>query len=378
MSTRLESAPLEDWLRERYFDAAADISSSGVDPYTWPELRELLDLDPNDLDAISFRDSRSAGSDELRALIAQRYQVDDPNRVIVGNGSTEAQLLVLAATLAAGDEVVVVEPAYHSLISPVRALGCRVKRWQLRPELGFRPEMEELRQLVTDSTAMVVVNFPHNPTGVTLTRSEQLELIEITRRHGCRLFWDGAFEDLVADGRPLPMPSVLDPQALSFGSMSKAFGLPGLRVGWGIVPPDVVQAAVSVRDYTTLALSPLVEFVAARALRGADRLLGPRLATVADNRALVRAWLDRNPDTVSCPGANEGAGTVIFPALRNVADTVAFCDRLMREQKVLLVPGECWNLPGHVRLGFGGDSAALSRGLDAVTSLLDSLEAGAR
>lgn len=369
----LEPAPLEDWLRDRYFGAAVDISSSGVEPYTLGEIQSLLDLDPRELAAVSFRDSRSAGADELRSLVAQRYGVADPSRVLVASGSTEAQLLVLAATLTAGDEVVVVEPAYHSLISTVRALGCRVTRWRLRPEHGFRPDLDELRELVTSRTRMIVVNFPHNPTGVTLTPEEQRELLGIAGQHGCHLFWDGAFEDLVYDGLPLPAASALDERAFSFGTMSKSFGLPGLRVGWGIVPRDVVRAAVTVRDYTTLASSPLVEFVAVRALRGADRLIGPRLRAAVASRTVVHDWLDLHREVVSCPSG--GAGVVVFPALPRVADTAGFCDRLMREHAVLLVPGECFHLPGHVRLGFGGDPVALHKGLEALSSLLMDWEA---
>jgi len=364
----LERAPLEDWLRDYYFEAAADISSSGVEPYTWSEVQSLLDLDSRELGGVSFRDSRSAGADELRSLVARRYGVADPARIIVTNGSTEAQLLVLAATVSPGDEVVVVEPAYHSLISTVQALGCRVTRWRLQPKHGFRPDLDELRRLVTARTRMVVANFPHNPTGVTLTPGEQRELVEIAGKYGGHLFWDGAFEDLVFDCPPLPTASALDERAFSFGTMSKSFGLPGLRVGWGIVPPNVVAAAVAVRDYTTLALSPLVEFVAVRALRSAERLVAPRLRTAADNRRLVHEWLDRYQQVVSCP--RDGAGVVIFPALLRVADTMAFCHQLMREHGVLLVPGECFGVPGHVRLGFGGEPETLRKGLEALSGLL--------
>lgn len=366
----LEPAPLEDWLRERYFRASADISSSGVEPYTWGDIESLLELDPRELSDLSFRDNPSAGSEELRSLVAQRYGVADPSRIIVASGSTEAQLLVLAGTLHVGDEVVVIEPAYHSLISTVRALGCRVTRWRLRPEDGFRPDLDELRRLVTSRTRMILVNFPHNPTGVTLTPDEQRELVGIAAQYGCHLFWDGAFEDLVFDAPPLPPASVLDERALSFGTMSKSFGLPGLRVGWGIVPPDVVRAAVSVRDYTSLASSSLVEFVATRALRGAHRLVGPRLRTAANNRGMLHEWLDLHQRFISCP--RDGAGVVVFPALTRVSETRRFCDRLMREHQVLLVPGECFQMPGHIRLGFGGDPVALRKGLESLSALLAS------
>jgi capreomycidine synthase len=363
----LEPAPLEDWLRDYYFEASIDISSSGVEPYTFGEVQSLLGIDPQELAAVSFRDSRSAGAPELRSLIARRCGAE-ASQVIVTNGSSEAQFLVLAAILGAGDEVVVVEPAYHSLISIARALGCRVSRWRLRPEDRFRPDIDGLRRLVTSRTKMIVVNFPHNPTGVTLTPAEQLELVELAARHGCYLFWDGAFEDLVYDAPPLPAVSALYDRGLSFGTLSKSYGLPGLRVGWGIAPPAVVHGALSVRDYTTLALSPIVEFVAGRVLAEADRLLAPRLQLATRNRGLVHAWLDERRGLVACPA--DGAGVVVFPALAGVGATTELCHRLMRDHRVLLVPGECFQVPGHVRIGFGGNETDLRHGLTALSDVL--------
>jgi capreomycidine synthase len=363
---------LEDWLRDYYFDASIDISSSGVEPYTFGDLQGLFDINPQDLGAVSFRDSRSAGADKLRQLIANRAGIEGNARVIVANGSTEAQLLVLMATLGPGDEIVVVEPAYHTLISTAESLGCRLSRWRLRPEQQFRPDLDDLRRLVTGQTKMIVVNFPHNPTGVTLSHAEQRELVDIANQYGCYLFWDGAFEDLVYDAPPLPAVSSIYERGLSFGSLSKSFGLPGLRVGWGIVPPDVVHGAVSVRDYTTLALSPIVEFVAALALAHPERLLDPRLETARKNRDVVQEWLTAHPQQVSC--AYPTAGVLVFPVFARVVDTIDFCHRLMRKHGVLLVPGECFGLPGHVRLGFGGGEADLRRGLDALSAELQEIE----
>ncbi|MBB5959623.1 capreomycidine synthase [Saccharothrix tamanrassetensis] len=365
-------APLEDWLRDYYFEASTDISSSGVEPYDFAQLRSLLGIEPEELDRVSFRDSPSAGSLELRSLIASRWGSGAASEVIVANGSTEAQLLVFASILGPGDEVVVVEPAYHSLISTVDALGCRVRRWHLRSEEQFQPDLEELRRLVTARTKMIVVNFPHNPTGVTLTHAEQRELVEIAQRYGSYLLWDGAFEDLVYDAPSLPAVSILYDRGISFGTLSKSYGLPGLRLGWAIGPSEIVKHCVTTRDYTTLALSPLVEFVARQVVASADRLLLPRLQVAARNREVVDEWMGAHQRVVSY--ARPAAGVVVFPRLRSIPDTIAFCHRLMREHGVLLVPGECFHHPGHVRLGFGGDSVDLARGLHAFSELLSESE----
>ena len=366
---RLRPTKLEEWLRDYYFEAGIDISSSGVEPYTLAELLPLIKTDPAELSAISFRDSRSAGANHLRRLIADRYRIEDASRVIVTNGSTEAQFLVLMSALSAGDEVVVLVPAYHSLIEIVRAKGCRLVPWRLRSTNGFRPALDELEQLVTRNTKMLIVNFPHNPTGVTVTFEEQQQMLAIVGRYECILFWDGVFEDLVFEGDKLPPIASIYGKGISFGSVSKSLGLPGLRVGWGLLPSyEYVKAAVTVRDYTTLALSPLVEFIAERVLQHVDSVMAPRLGTAATNRSYFLQWMSEHKCIISCD--HLGGGVIGFPRLIGVDNTERFCDRLMRERRVLVVPGECFGMPGFVRLGFGGNSDQLRLGLHALATAI--------
>jgi aspartate/methionine/tyrosine aminotransferase len=140
-------------------------------------------------------------------------------------------------------------------------------------------------------------------------------------------------------------------------------------VGWAIGPPDVLKRAVQVRDYTSLALSPLVEVVAQRAIEGADALLAPRLDQARRNLAVVADWMAAHAGKVEW--SRPRGGVVAFPRLAAVTDVVALCHRLMAEAGVLLVPGACFGHPAHVRLGFGGPSAALVEGLDQLSSALE-------
>ncbi len=363
----LPPAPLEDWLRDYYFKANADISSSGVEPYGLREIRQVLEIDVADLDDITFRDSRSCGDPRLREAISRRWGDGDPERVMAANGSSETLFLVMSTLLSPGHEVVVVEPAYHSLVAIAGGIGCRVVRWPLRAENGFRPDLEELAPLLTSRTRMLVVNFPHNPTGVSLTMEEQQRLIAMADGAGCYLAWDAAFADITYDTPPLPDPTLTYERAISFGTLSKAFGLPGLRVGWCIAPPDVLRACVQWRDYTTLALSPLVELVAIKAIERSDRLLDSRLAMARRNLDIVEDWAAEHSDRVDW--VRPHGGVVAFPRLSHVEDVDTFCHRLMQEFGVLLVPGSCFGLRDHVRLGFGGASTKLKEGLAGISSL---------
>lgn len=365
---RLPRAPLEDWLRDYYFTARIDISSSGVDPYSIAELRDILGINVADLDSIQFRDSRSAGDPRLRAAIAERWGDGDPERVMAANGSSEALFLVMMALLRDGDEVIVPEPAYHSLVYVAEAMGCRLRRWRLRFDEGFRPDVNDLASLMSERTRMVVINFPHNPTGVSTDIGTVRRIAEIASDAGAFLVCDAVFAELTYNGPPLTDATLLYERAISFGTMSKAYGCPGLRVGWFIGPREVVKACISIRDYTTLALSPLVELFAMRAVRAADLLLQPKLRQATGNLDILRDWITQHKANVEC--VLPSGGVVAFPRLRNVPDVEEFCHALMRKHGVLLVPGTCFGMPGHVRLGFGGITGELQDGLSCLAEML--------
>lgn len=369
---RLPQAPLEDWLRDYYFTATADISSSGVSAYSLGELRETLGIDTTELDSIVFRDSPSCGAPALREAIARRWGNGDPSRVMATNGSSEALFLIMTALLGSGDEVVVVEPAYHSLVSIASGLGCRVVPWRLDFESGFQPDVDQLRSLLSPETRMLVVNFPHNPTGVTVDAVTQQAIIDLAEARGCYLVWDAAFADLTYGAPPLPDASRLYERAITFGTLSKAYGLPGLRAGWCMAPPEVLARCVTLRDYTTLALSPLVELVAIHAVERAEDLLLPMLTQARRNLALLDEWVTRHEEHVEW--VRPGGGVTAFPRLRHVSDVEDFCHRLMREHGTLLVPGTCFGRPDHVRLGFGGSTEEFERGMSAVSELLTSMK----
>jgi capreomycidine synthase len=361
-------APLEDWLRDYYFTNQIDISSSGVQPYAMSDLYAMVGLPPGVLDDLVLRDSHSRGGPELRTAVAEAFGDGREERVMVTNGSCEAIYLFMTTFLRPGDEVIVQAPAYHMLNTLPASLGCAVVLWPLRAENGFRPDLDELRSLVSARTRAVIVNFPHNPTGASLDRAGQAELVRIAERAGAYLVWDQAFRELVYDDDHLLDALVPYERFVAFNTLSKSYGLPGLRVGWAIMPPELIDPCVGLRDYVSYSLSPLVERVALYAVRGANRLLAVRRDQVRANLERLRQWLSEQGDMVDCPVPMGGVSA--FPRLTSVRDVDAFCQHLMDDYGVLLVPGSCFGMPQHVRLGFGGPSADLADGLDRVAALL--------
>lgn len=365
----LPRAALEDWMREYYFETEIDIGGSGVEDFRLRDLRDLLGIARDEIDEIVFHDSQTLGGPSIRKALSERFLDGDPEGVIVTHGSTEANHLVMYTLLRRGDEVVVFDPCYTQLEGIAESLGCRVRASALRWENGFRPDLDEVESLITPATRMVVVNFPHNPTGATLTPEERDRLLQAVERTGAYLVWDGAFTDLTYDAPPLRDPVLDYERTLSMGTLSKAYGLPGMRVGWCLGSPELLAPMIRVRDYTTLHLSPLVETLAERAIAGADRILELRRAQARRNRDLLGRWVEEHRELVSWTPPEGGVcGLIRFD--ERVGDVESFCHRLARRERLLLVPGSCFNHPRHARLGFGGATQELEEGLRRLGSAL--------
>lgn len=358
---RPDDALLEKWMRDYYFATEVDIGSSGVQPYTFAEVRELAGISAAELDKVSFDDSATFGGPGVRQAVADRFADGATDRVMVTHGSSEAIFLVMNALLRPGDEVIALDPSYQQLYGVAAALGCTVRRWRLRFAEAFRPDLDALRELVSDRTRVIVVNFPHNPTGVTLTPAQQRELVAVAERVGAYLVWDAAFAELTYGSRPLPDPGAWYERTVTLGTLSKAYGLPGLRLGWCLAAPPVLEECARLRDYVSLHLSPLVELVAERVLTRGDVFVGRRHALAAANRAVLTDWITDHSGLISWVPPQ--GGVCGFVRLDAVADVTSLCRRLARADRVLLVPGSCFDHPGFARLGFGAATSELREGL---------------
>lgn len=359
-------------MRAYYFTTDCDIGSSGVENWTLKEVRGLIDLDWPELDAIVFRDSETLGAPAVRAAVAQAFGSGDESYVMVTHGSSEANFLVMTTLLSPGDEVVVPTPRYPQLATVAEMAGCKVVPWPLRMEHGFVPFLDDAERLIGPNTRMVVANFPHNPTGASMTVKDQTALIELCDRVGAYLVWDAAFTPLVYDDPPLPDPTLRYDRAISLGTLSKAFGLPGLRVGWCIAAHNVLGRMIQLRDHLTLHLSPLIELVAARVISHAERFLAPRLDQARRNRQVVSDWVSASNGRAAWTLPRGGVcGAVQFPG---VADIERLCHHVAREHRTLIVPGTCFGDPRWVRIGFGGPTAGLQEGLRRLSLALDEIE----
>lgn len=363
-------ALLEGWMRDYYFSTEVDVGSSGVQPFSFEELRELTGIEHKNLDRLTFHDSETLGALNLRKVIAQRWCRQDFNQVMVTHGSSEAIFLIMNTILCAGDEVIVLDPCYQQLFSIAESIGCELKQWHLRFENQYVPDFDELKRLITNKTKMVVVNFPHNPTGASLTQDQQSMLLASVAEVGAYLVWDAAFAELIYDNDvPLPDPNLEYERVISIGTLSKAYGLPGLRVGWCLANPDILARFAHLRDYISLHLSPLVEYIAQKAIENSDRLISLRRQQAYNNLQYLTDWINHHQEAVDW--VKPRGGVCAFPRFPSIKDIEEFCRDLAHLHKVLLVPGTCFGQQHHVRLGFGGEEHEFKEGLKRIEYLLD-------
>jgi aspartate/methionine/tyrosine aminotransferase len=365
---KIETFALERWMTTYEFAVAADITESGVSPLT---MEEVLALAPEDerrelsmvLAKTRLGYSEAPGSLELRSLLAASYRSTGPENILVTTGAIEANFLLCNVLLNAGDHVVAVSPAYQQLNSLPRAIGCDLDLWRIRPENGFRYDLDELERLVTPRTRLIVLNTPHNPTGTMLSAAELRRVYDLAESVDASILCDEAYRWLeLPGGTPMPEPMRnLGDCAISVGTFSKPFGLPGLRVGWLAAPPEIVAACWRMRDYVSLSPAKLSDTLAAIAFRHRERVFARTRAILAQNLPAARAWFADQAEFAAWHPPQGGLLSLFRYAFN--MPSLELANRLAEEYGVMLAPGSAFDYEGHLRLGLGADPATLADGL---------------
>jgi aspartate/methionine/tyrosine aminotransferase len=328
------------------------LSSSDCESRT---IESLLELEPGahaSLLSTWCGYTESPGSPELRAAIAGLYERIDPDEVIVTSCAEEGIFLLYHALLRAGDHAIVETPCYESALELARSTGAAVSPWHRRFQDGWAHDTKALERLVRPATRVLYVNQPHNPTGTLMDRATFERVVELARGHGIVLFSDEVYRELEHDPQNrLPAACELDQRAVSLGSISKSYGLPGLRLGWLVTrDPELREAIMRLKDYTTICSSAPSEVLTAVALRNRHALLERNLGIVHRNLPLLEEFFACHADTFEW--VRPIAGPIGFPRVHGVEDVGRFCEGLAGHG-VLLLPGSVYDEPGHVRVGFG-------------------------
>lgn len=311
------------------------------------------------------------GRQRLRELIAADGEGLAAGDVLVTTGAAGALFIVATSLLSADDHLVVIRPNYATNLETPKAIGCAVTHVDLAFEDGFRLDPARIAAAITPRTKLVSVTCPHNPTGVMLSRAELDALVGITARAGCRLLVDETYRDLSFDG-PLPPAASLGGHVISVASLSKAYGVPGIRIGWLVTrDPALQELFLAASEQISICGSVMDEWVAEQVMERRAEILPPRLAEMRRRLERVAAWIEGEP---LLEWVKPSGGVVCFPRMtaEPPGGTEGFYRRLLDDHGAYVGPGHWFERPDtHFRVGYGWPTAEeLDQGLAAISAAL--------
>jgi aspartate/methionine/tyrosine aminotransferase len=344
---------IEHYYAKYEFTAQFMLSSSDMQSRS---VAELLAFEPDAkerFDALWLGYTESSGAPYLRDAIAGIYTTTSTDDVLVISSAEEGIFLVYHALLAAGDHVIVETPCYESGLELARSTGAEVSPWQRHFEDGWAHDLAALEALIRPNTKMIYINTPSNPTGINMSLEVFTAVMKLAKERGIIVFCDEVYRELEHDpSTRLPAACDAYENAISLGSMSKSYGLPGLRLGWlASRNPSLLEKCLHFKYYTTICSSAPSEFLTALALRHREVLLTRNLEIVRRNLPMLEAFLARHANFFSWVKPN--ASPIGFPKVGIAGDVTDFCEEVVRETGVLLLPGGVYDQPQHVRMGFG-------------------------
>ena len=355
--------PLEDWFDKYQYEVEFDVGESAVKFLTFDALKL-------DLGKLPLRYGYHCGRPELRDLIAQQYEGFSADQVIVTNGASEANFAIVAALVEPGDHVIVEHPNYPSLYEVPRSLGCDVSLFHLEMENGFRPDLRKLEALITPRTKLISLTHPNNPTGSMITVRALQDAVELAESRNIYLMFDETYREL-AFGDRLPGAASLSSRVISISSMSKSYGLPGIRIGWlATASQEVLDSVLAVREQVSIANGAINEEIALKVLEQQDEFVQRARQHVATNFEVVQTWMNTQDALEWIPPE---AGVVALPRIKSTTtlDPEPFYQRLVDEYKTFVIPGRCFEMDNHYfRLGYGGTTDELKRGLENIGNAL--------
>jgi aspartate/methionine/tyrosine aminotransferase len=353
---------------------AYNLSESGVHPAT---VRELVD-DPAVIEELLTTElgyPQTNGILELREHIAALYPGATPDHVLVTVGCAEANTITLQTLLAPGDEIVIMLPNYMQIWGIAHNSRMQVRDFHLREERGWAPDLGELNDVVSERTRLIAVCNPNNPTGYILTEAEMDGVVAAAARVGAWLLADEVYSgaERLTDTQTPSFWGRYE-RVVAMGSLSKAYGLPGLRIGWVVGPPDTVDEIWARHEYTTIDTTMLANKLAAIALspQVRPRLIQRTRDYIRRGFPILDGWLEDHEGIFTLVPSQ--AAAIAFARYHLDVNSTELMERLMHEKSVLVVPGDHFGMDHYLRISFGLPPDYLQAGLDRIHELIVELQ----
>jgi len=342
-----------------------NLSESGVHPMTAAELLALAGDGPAPLD-LRLGYPQSNGTDALREAIAALYSGATPDQVLVTSGSAEANYVNCWTLIEPGDRVAIVLPTYMQTWGLTKNFGAQVAPIPLHAERGWQPDPAEIDAAIAPGTKLVVVTNPNNPSGAVMAESAMDRIAARADAVGAWLLADEVYQGAERDGPMTPSFWGRAERVVVVNGLSKAYGLPGLRIGWALAPAAHAAALWSRKDYTTIGPTVMSDALARVALRPEVRpkIFERTRGIIRANWAIVERWLSAQGGEFSWRAPD--AGAIVWARYRTKMNSSELAEALRAEHDVLIVPGDQFAMDGYVRLGFGPPGRELEEALERV------------
>jgi aspartate/methionine/tyrosine aminotransferase len=371
---RIRPFGVEQWMNAHEGRCRLNLAETCVDSLTVADLLSLAGAPPDALSALlpmKLTYGAIEGSERLRGAIAALYAAQAASSVLVTHGAIGANALVYQALVEPGDRVVSLVPTYQQHTAIPESLGADVRTVPLREAQRFQPDLDAVRDALGGAAKLLVLANPNNPTGALADAATLTALARLAEAAGAYILCDEVYRGLTQDGDALtPSMADLSPRGLSVGSMSKAFSLAGLRLGWIVGPREVLAAAERHRDYSTISVGMIDDHFAALALEHRDAVLSRSRAVVRANLAVLDAWVQGE---AAVSYVRPQAGTTALVRVDVPMPSRAFCERLLATAGVLFTPGSAMDMEGYVRIGYANAEPVLREGLAATSQFLRGL-----
>ena len=369
---------VEIWMNQYETQCAYNLAETCVESLT---VAQLLDLAGkrgailNELLPLKLTYGAIEGSERLRNNIASMYAHQKPENVTITHGAIGANALVYATLVEPGDRVISVLPTYQQHYSIPESLGADVQIHKLREENAFLPDLDAIERLITSKTKLIALTNPNNPTGSVMDRAMMQRVADMAARVGAYVLCDEVYRGVDQGGDALTVSMAdLYERGISTGSMSKAFSLAGLRLGWIVGPRDLIHAVSIHRDYNTISVGMLDDHFASIALEHRDAILKRNRAIVRENLAILDRWVAEEP---AISYVKPKGGTVALLKYDLDMPSRDFCVRLLEAEGVMFTPGSALDMEGYVRIGYANNRAVLEEGLPRVSRFLRTLNSTA-
>jgi aspartate/methionine/tyrosine aminotransferase len=355
---------LERWQSTWEHRVRINLSESGVHALSVEELLRIAGATPDDLLRLHLGYGQSDGSEPLRTAIAALYPGATADQVTVTVGSAEANFCACWALFRQARRVVIVAPTYMQMWGLAENFRARVKPVWLDPARGWEPDLDEIRRVITRATDVVVVTDPNNPTGHVLSAAARAAILNRVRASGAWLIVDEVYQGAEHHGPVTPTWWGAWERTLVVNGLSKAYGLPGLRIGWIVSPAELRGPLLERHDYTVIGPGPVADHLARCAVQHRERIFARTRDILHTNYPVLAEWLASFGDAFTWHAPD--AGAICFVRCNQGPATLDVVERVRAEQDILLVPGDHFRMPGWLRLGFGNPTAELR---DALATL---------